>query len=252
MTDDRPLLDEAAVRALAQAPTRPDLWVDFVRQQAVRTVAEVGVYRGAFAQRMLDGCPGIERYYLVDPWRHLDDWNKPANRKDAAFERFHAETLERTAAHADRRVVLRGKTLEVVDRIPDASLDLAYVDGDHTLRGVTVDLVSLFPKIREGGFLAGDDFCRTIFQHDRKFEPTLVFPFAVYFAEAVGARIYALPHRQFLMQKVTGGEHAFVDLAGGYRARTLGDQLARRTEPATAPAPTLLSRIAGRARRPRG
>ena len=111
MTDDRPLLDEAAVRALAQAPTRPDLWVDFVRQQSIRTVAEVGVYRGAFAQRMLDGCPGIERYYLVDPWRHLDDWNKPANRKDAAFERFHAETLERTAAHADRRVVLRGKTL---------------------------------------------------------------------------------------------------------------------------------------------
>jgi hypothetical protein len=65
------------------------------------------------------------------------------------------------------------------------------------------------------------------------YEPTLVFPFAVHFAAAVGARIYALPHRQFLLEKRRGGRHEFVDLTGLYDdvglrrpARTAGARLA--------------------------
>jgi hypothetical protein len=116
----------------------------------------------------------------------------------------------------------------VVDEIPDGDLDFVYIDGDHTLRGITVDLARLFPKVKVGGFVAGDDFCRNIFQHKAGFEPTLVFPYAVYFAEAVGARIYALPHKQFVLQKVPTGEHAFVDLAGRYSKTTLDEQIAAR------------------------
>ena len=116
----------------------------------------------------------------------------------------------------------------MVDQIPDGDHDFVYIDGDHTLRGITVDLTRLFPKVKVGGFMAGDDFCRNIFQHKAGFEPTLVFPYAVYFAEAVGARIYALPHKQFVLQKVPTGEHAFVDLAGRYTKTTLDEQIAAR------------------------
>ena len=59
------------------------------------------------------------------------------------------------------------------------------------------------------GFLGGDDFCTSIWQHRERFEPTLVYPFAVHFAEAMDAPIIALPHNQFLIQKVDG--FAFVD-----------------------------------------
>ena len=88
----------------------------------------------------------IETYYMIDPWRNLADWNKPANTSDEQFEVFHREALERTGAHEAKRVVLRGTTAEVIDRIPDGSLDLAYVDGDHTLRGITIDLVRCSPR----------------------------------------------------------------------------------------------------------
>ena len=222
-------LSEAEVRDLARdAEHRLDFWASFLRQRSVATVAEVGVYRGEFASRMLTECPSIERYYMIDPWRHLDDWNKPANQPDDVFEEFHDETMAKTEAQAEKRIVLRGRTTEVVDRIPDGDLDLVYIDGDHTLRGITIDLLRLFPKVKEGGFVAGDDFCRNIFQHQAGFEPTLVFPYAVYFAEAVGARIYALPYKQFVMQKVPGEDHAFVDLAGGYDRTTLDGQIAAR------------------------
>jgi hypothetical protein len=43
-----------------------------------------------------------------------------------------------------------------------------------------------------------------------------VFPFAVYFAEAVGATIYALPYSQFCLQKSNSQQFAFVDLTGKY------------------------------------
>ena len=67
-------LDDDRIRQLAKAaPNRLELWSEFVREAGARSVAEVGVYRGAFAERILDGCPEVERYYMVDPWRHLDD-----------------------------------------------------------------------------------------------------------------------------------------------------------------------------------
>ena len=208
------------------APSRLDLWTDFISNAGVEVMSEIGVFTGRFAERVLDACPQIARYYMIDPWRHLDDWNKPANRPDEVFEGYLAEAMQRTEAFADKRVVLRGTTVEVIDQIPDGSLDLAYVDGDHTLRGITVDLVRVLPKVRVGGFIAGDDFGKPIWQHDTRYEPTLVFPFAVYFAEAIGARVHALPHRQFLIEKRDHHAFEFVDHTHQYTHLTLKEQLA--------------------------
>lgn len=206
---------------------RLDLWASFIQTAGVRRVAEIGVYGGKLSERLLNDCPGIESYYMVDPWRHLDEWNKPANRKDAAFEEIYAKAMSRTEAHTAKRVVLRGLLREVIDDLPDEGLDFAYLDGDHTLRGITIDLVSVFPKVRPGGWIGGDDFRPSIWQHGSAYEPTLVFPYAVYFAEAVGVRIYALPYRQFLLEKSTTG-FEFVDLTGRFRQLDLRSQFKQR------------------------
>jgi hypothetical protein len=235
---------ESQLRAWGEdSASRAELWARFVAETGVGSAAEIGVYRGQFAARLLDACPGITTYYLLDPWRNLADWNKPANKSDEVFEAYLRETLERTAAHEAKRVVLRGTTTEVIDRIPDGSLDFAYVDGDHTLRGITIDLIRVFPKIREGGWIGGDDFAPSIWQHGAEYEPTLVFPLAVHFAEAVGARIFALPHKQFLIEKAAESSHAFVDLTGRYGDLELKRQLGGR--PAENEQRTLRSRLAG-------
>jgi methyltransferase family protein len=219
-------IDEGTLRAWSEeTANRAELWTRFVDAAQAATVAEIGVYRGQFAAKLLDGCPGIGRYYMIDPWRHLDDWNKPANKSDDVFEGFYRESMERTSEHEAKRVVLRGTTTEVLDQIPDGSLDFAYVDGDHTLRGITIDLISVFPKIKDGGWIGGDDFSPSIWQHSAEFEPTLVFPLAVHFAEAVGARIYGLPFKQFLIEKAPAGRHEFIDLTGNYADLELGRQL---------------------------
>jgi len=200
--------------------------VEFINSLGLQEAAEIGVYRGDFAQVLLRKCEGLTRYYMIDPWKHLPEWNKPANHPDAQLEAYYQEAKAKTDFAAGKRRILRGKTTEVIDQIAEQTLDFAYIDGDHTLKGITIDLISLYPKVRTGGFLTGDDFTRSIWEHKTTFEPTLVFPLAVYFAEAVGAPIFALPYSQFCLKKTAEKGFSFVDLTGQYGDTSLRNQVA--------------------------
>ena len=199
---------------LSASEYRYDFWQKFINHFSCHYIAELGVYKGKFAEFTLKNCPEIQQYIMIDPWRNLDNWNKPANKDDKKFEAYYQETLGKTEFAADKRIVLRGKTTEVIDQIEDGSLDMVYIDGDHTLKGIAIDLISLWPKVKANGFVTGDDFSPTIWQHEKRFEPTLVFPFAVYFAEAMRTRIFALPYNQFVITKECQG-FEFVDLTKG-------------------------------------
>jgi hypothetical protein len=52
-------------------------------------MAEIGVWRGHFAKQMLERCPLIDKYYMIDPWVHLPDWNKPFNVDQGVFDAIH-------------------------------------------------------------------------------------------------------------------------------------------------------------------
>jgi hypothetical protein len=208
--------DSQLLQVAAGAASRMDLWVKLLRAARVRSVLEVGVWKGDFAKQILQECESIERYYMIDPWANLPDWNKPLNVKSELFEGAYAEAIQKTAFASAKIVVLRGRTKEVIDSIPDESLDFAYIDGDHTLRGITIDLIKVLPKIKEGGFIGGDDFAVDPWQHSARFEPTLVCPFSVYFAEAMDLPIVGLPFDQFLMQKRSDARFSFTDSTGKY------------------------------------
>jgi hypothetical protein len=168
----------------------------------------------------------IKQYHMVDPWKHLSDWDKPANLSDEVFERLLQTVRDRTRFASEKTIVHRGRTTEVIDDIADHSLDFAYIDGDHSLRGICIDLIKSYSKVKSKGFIAGDDCIADSFvQHGAKFEPTLVFPFVAYFAEAMGHEICFLPHNQFLINKSTK-RFRIIDMAGTYGDVSLRRQLA--------------------------
>ena len=217
--------------AAATAGDRLELWSTVVDRLNCASMAELGVFTGTFARHMLEQCPSVSRYFMVDPWRHLDNWNKPANRTDREFAEIKREALAATQFAEDRRTVLEGTTSEVARQLPDSQLDFAYVDGDHTLRGITLDLICIWPKLKPGAVLAGDDFCSTIWQHPPQFEPTFVFPWAVHFAEAVNCEIFGLPFNQFaIVKSETGTGFAFHDLTRSYPPTTIRDAIERRND----------------------
>ena len=208
--------DSNFCEVVSTTTSRVQLWTTVLTAIKASTVVEVGVWKGDFAKELLEQCECIERYYMIDPWAKLPDWNKPFNVETQAFDGIYAEAMEKTKFAASKLVVLRGRTKEVIDEIPDGSLDFAYIDGDHTLRGITIDLIKLFPKIKNGGFIGGDDFTSNPWQHDIEFEPTLVCPFSIYFAEAMDCPISALPFDQFLIQKRNEAAFSFIDCVGKY------------------------------------
>jgi hypothetical protein len=126
-------------QCISRSKSRLEFWIEFIQSCGVQHMAEVGVYRGDFAAVMLRRCLGLTRYYMVDPWRHLNDWNKPSNKADSELEAFFQEAKTKTDFAAAKRVILRGKTTEVIDQITDGELDFAYIDADHTLKGIAID-----------------------------------------------------------------------------------------------------------------
>ena len=193
------------IQIINNSNDRYDLWSNFLSLYKLETICELGVYKGDFAHKILKKCSFIQKYIMIDPWKNLSSWNKPANHTGDTFDIFYKETLEKTNFAKHKRVILKGKTTEVINEIPNDSSDFIYIDGDHTLKGISIDLIKTWSKVKKNGFIAGDDFCPSIWQHNINYEPTLVFPFALYFAEAMNTTIYALPYNQFLITKEEDG-----------------------------------------------
>jgi len=201
----------------ATAQTREEMWGQIIAQGKVADIVEVGVWRGAYAAHMLKHCHGIASYTMIDPWQQLPDWNKPANKNNAVFESIFAEAMACTDFAKDKRHVMRCTTKEAAPEIAPESLDMAYIDGDHTLRGITIDLMLMYGKLRPGGLLGGDDFVKSVWQHGPDFDPTFVCPYAIYFAEAMNVPIIALPFAQFLILKDSSMGFELIHFTEGYK-----------------------------------
>jgi hypothetical protein len=141
------------------------------------TIAEVGVWKGELTEQILKRCPNVRKYYLVDPWRNLDDWNKPFNIDNSKFTMVYLEVMGRIDDHRDRIEILRGTTLEVIDKVKDEELDFIYIDGDHTAKGITIDMLSWPNKVKKDGIVMGDDYYHEMINnYVPGYDPTMIKP----------------------------------------------------------------------------
>jgi SAM-dependent methyltransferase len=128
--------------------------------------AEVGTWRGDFAERILRSTrPRV--LHLVDPWQHREEdtyrhalFGGGAREGQAAMDAVYAGVLERfrEPIEGGRVQVHRARSVDAAAAFEPASLDWAYIDGDHTYEAVRADLEAYYRAIRPGGFLAGDDY----------------------------------------------------------------------------------------------
>jgi predicted O-methyltransferase YrrM len=103
--------------------------------------AEIGSHEGVSTEALalFSHC-----VLAVDPWYDAKAWE--------AFRR----RLERC-----RNVhPLRMTGAAAASLIADGSLDLVYIDADHSYPAVRHDIAARLPKIRRGGFITGHDYYR--------------------------------------------------------------------------------------------
>ena len=130
---------------------------------AVR-MAEVGCLAGRTSARLLEALPGLT-LSMVDRWAPPDPGSgyvasgDPAAKLTAGdFERSYASAARNTAFAGDRCELFRAESADAAATFPDGSLDVVYLDADHTAEGVARDLAAWAPKVRPGGILCGHDW----------------------------------------------------------------------------------------------
>ena len=124
------------------------------------TGAEVGVWRGTFSREILR-IVRPRRLYLVDPWMFQSEFPGRLYGGVAARDQRDMDAIFHVVESAfagNPAVVVRRSTAEDFFRSqPAATLDWAYIDGDHGYEGVSVDLDGAFHAVRPGGWIVGDD-----------------------------------------------------------------------------------------------
>lgn len=124
---------------------------DLVRKAHQLTAVEVGTLQGWFAWRMAKYLPDDARVFCVDPF--LDD---PENGYDGEYNLTCWK--KNTREHFGKRIFLkRGPSVEVASTWPENSVDFLFVDGDHAYEAVLADLRAWWPRVRQGGLIAGHD-----------------------------------------------------------------------------------------------
>jgi len=122
--------------------------------------AEVGVANGYNAVGVFSRKPDTSAI-LVDGWAVGGE--RYRNSGDAAA-RLNKDQCEQTFRRACRLVgkydakVIRKDSLAAAAEVPDQSLDLVYIDAEHTKEAVLADIFAWLPKVRAGGWLGGHDY----------------------------------------------------------------------------------------------
>lgn len=125
--------------------------------------AELGVAEGRFSETIL-AWPVIDTLIMVDRWTHIPRLEgEPAG--DSHYpQAWHDHNYARALAVTELQVqlgraqILRGDTVEMAERVLDGTLQLIYVDADHTKEGVERDIAAWMPKLAAGGIMAFDDY----------------------------------------------------------------------------------------------
>jgi predicted O-methyltransferase YrrM len=163
-TDDKLLLEKnkGACSWLATYGIIPHL----AQSISAKKIVEIGVAYGYHADFICTTLPEVT-YVGVDPYKanydlndiFCDDVKKLFKENDSqrAMDRLFATVSDNLKAFNSRATIKRGLSWEIADQIDDGSVDLVYIDGDHTYEAVLKDLNAWVPKIKKGGIVCGDD-----------------------------------------------------------------------------------------------
>jgi hypothetical protein len=144
-------------------------------------IAEIGVLQGDYAEVLTRLGPSL--LILIDPWRgRCVSGNQDGNdMREFDMEAAHSAVRERFAGRREVLLV-RGVSSDVLPLLADDSLDLVYLDGDHSHEGVSRDLDMAYRVVRPGGWVCGHDLrvnpakCRSL-AHDFSGSEKAVYDF---------------------------------------------------------------------------
>jgi len=123
--------------------------------------AEIGVWKGDFSDEILRLTRPRE-LHLIDPWafqpefpRRMYSGNIAASQQDMDAI---CEAVRQRFADVEEVQVHQRFSSDLVEILKGATLDWAYIDGNHSKAFVRQDLELSWRCLRSGGYVTGDDY----------------------------------------------------------------------------------------------
>lgn len=110
----------------------------FIQQNDINVMAEVGVRDGRTTFHLLNQNPNLVIYAV-----------------DKSIAGFY--NTEVKAKYGNRLIPVEALSTDGANSIRDASLDLVFIDADHSYEWVKKDIAAYKPKLKPGGWLTGHD-----------------------------------------------------------------------------------------------
>jgi len=170
-----------------------DVVTSLIRKHDCKYVCEVGVAFGTQSEHVLANT-NVKLLYSIDPYIFYPNDGFPDGAKSEYWMDvlFHI-TSARLARYGIRSCLIRKKSSEAILLIADDTLDLVYIDGDHSYESVTHDLQAWYQKVMPGGLIVGDDYGHQFFPGLKK---------AVdYFVRTYHLNLTILPGNKFVIIK---------------------------------------------------
>jgi len=135
-----------------------DFLFDLLPKNAV--CAEIGVWKGEFSQKILEHLNPKE-LYLIDPWLYIPSYNESwyggaEAKSQEDMDKIYYDVTEKFKNNS-RVHILRTYSIKAANLF-QKELDFVYIDSCHLYEYVKQDLMIWYKKIKNGGFLVGDDY----------------------------------------------------------------------------------------------
>lgn len=136
----------------------PSFW----RDVGYRTIVEIGVERGHYSKHLLTIMSDAE-WWGIDPWAAYKGYREHVSQEK--LDGFYNETRQRLAEFGSRAHVIRAESTEAAHEFQNGTLDVVYIDGNHTFPFIMTDIITWVPKVRSGGMVCGHDYGRSSVGH---------------------------------------------------------------------------------------
>lgn len=119
--------------------------------------AEIGVYTGSNALNMLQNLD-IKKLYLIDPYKTYNELARVGGTEsDEDFEEAKKYAHKLLSPFKDKIEWMENLSSEAIVKIEE-ELDFVYIDGNHEYPYIKKDLIDYYPKVKDGGLIAGHDY----------------------------------------------------------------------------------------------
>lgn len=124
-------------------------------------IVEVGAWKGASTSYLaVEAQHKKMKIDVVDTWAGSEEHKEMS---DIIENSLFGTFIDNLRPLINMINPIRSDSISASKMYADESLDVVFIDADHRYESVKADILAWMPKVKNGGILAGHDYCNTHF-----------------------------------------------------------------------------------------